>query len=44
MITLAAQLKLPLSNVNGELLLLKCCKELRMPEVREGGALRDHLE
>ena len=30
---LASRLGLPIPNINGELLLLKCCKELSMPEV-----------
>jgi hypothetical protein len=32
-VKLAAVLRRPVPNVNGELLILKCCAELRMPEV-----------
>lgn len=34
----ASALGLQLPNVAGELLLLKCCKELNLPEVRNGAA------
>ena len=39
----ASALGLQLPNVVGELLLLKCCKELNLPEVRNDAALEVFL-